>query len=227
MRNILFVLLMFPTIIQTKVYGQGKEMFIGQIAGKKIIRENFDKNKKRQGKQIFLIGELKTNEGTYSVDVITELYDQNDKLKEKYTTSYRCNPKEFDVLLNVFPFTNPYNTKIKVDVTSDDFQELYELDNEGKLKDIHLKISVESGVLNFFGSKSIITLKDRKKKLLNTSIEIDSKAVIKAYMMGIRIKTINYTIEEYLTEKFMLQSQKFTETDGSFFTMTYSQNSEE
>ncbi len=224
MRSALLTILILLTLIRTTVYGQGKEMFIEQIAGKKIVRENFDKNGDLQGKQIFLIGKLIQEAGIYKVDVVTELYDRSGELDEKYSTTYKCSPKDFDVLLNVFPFTDPNDKKIKVDVTSKDFKQLYEIGNEEDLKDLHLKMSVESGLLSFFGSKSLITIKDRKKGLVNTSITINSKVVIVAYMMGIKIKTINYSIEEYLTENFILQRQIFTGDSGAYFTMSYEKN---
>ncbi len=202
------------------VFGR-KEMFIEQIAGKKIVRENFDKNGDIQGKQIFIIGELKQKGETYKVDVVTELYDEDGQLDEKYTTTYQCNPDEFDVLLNVFPFADPDDEKIKVDVTSKDFKQLYDLKTSRELKDIHLKMRIESGLLSFFGSKSLITIKDRYKRTENGNLIVRSKAVVEAYIMGLEIKTINYSVEEYLTENFVLQRQKFTEDDGAYFTMKY------
>lgn len=221
MRSALFTILILITLIRTTVYGQGKEMFIEQIAGKKIVRENFDKNGDLQGKQIFLIGKLIQDAGIYKVNVVTELYNKSGELDEKYSTTYKCSPKDFDVLLNVFPFTDPSDEKIKVDVTSEDFQQLYELDKGEELKDIHLKMSIESGVLSFFGSKTQVTIKNRTRKTENAKITISSKAVVEAYMMGIKIKTINYSVEENLTKDLVLQYQKFTEDDGAYFTMKY------
>ena len=215
--SIILCLLLLPYIL----YGQQNEMFIEQIAGKKIVRENFDRTRQQQGKQVFLIGELKQQDNTYEVDIITELYDKNDQLEEKYTTTYRCNPSEFDVLINVFPFADPSNKKIKVEVTSEDFRQLYALQSGEELEDIHLKMSVESGVLSFFGSKSQVTIKNRRKKSENGQVKISSNAVIEAYLMGIRIKTLSYSVEEYLSQDYVLQQQKFTEDDGAYFSMIY------
>lgn len=196
-------------------------MFIEQIAKKRIVRENYDQNGDLQGKQIFLTGELEQQGKTYRIKVITELYDESGRLTEKYTTTYQCNPNEFDVLLNVFPFADPRDAKITVDVTSKDFKQLYDLQRSPELRDIHLKMSIESGILSFFGSKSLITIKDRDKRTENGNLVIRSKAVIEAYMMGLKIKTINYSVEEYLTENFVLQRQKFIQDDGTYFTMEY------
>lgn len=205
-------------------YDQGKEMLIEQIAGKKIVRENFDKNGDLQDKQVFIIGELKWHREIYTVEVVVELYDENGRLDEKYSTTYRCNLNQSDVLLNVFPFADPDDEKINVDVTSEDFNQLYDLQSGSELKDIHLKMIIESGVLSFFGSKSLVMIKNRKRKTENEQITISSKAVVETYMLGLKIKTLNYSAEEYLTEDLILQHQKFTEDDGTYFTMTYESN---
>jgi len=39
--------------------------------------------------------------------------------------------------------------------------------------------------------------------------------------LGIRIKQLNYTVNEKLNAQGLLTFQKFTEEDNSYFTMTY------
>ena len=112
MRSALLTLIACLQLAPAILYGQEKEMFIQQIAQKRIVRENYDQNGDLQGKQIFLTGELEQQGKTYRIKVITELYDESGRLTEKYTTTYKCNPNEFDVLLNVFPFTDPDDEKI-------------------------------------------------------------------------------------------------------------------
>lgn len=221
MDRALFAVIIF-LLSPTYMYEQGKEMLIEQIAAKKIIRENFDENGKLKGTQVFLMGELKRKDNIYEVDVVTELYDENMKQIRKYTTSYTCNPDEYDVLINVFPFTNPNKTEIKVNVTSNNFQRLYDLTEDGKLEDIHLKMSVESGVLNFLGSKSMVTIKNRQREVENGEVKIISDATIEAYILGLKFKTIDYSVEEHLSQSFTLKQQIFKNKDGSYFTMNYS-----
>ena len=98
----------------------------------------------------------------------------------------------------------------------DTFKELYNLEN---MEDIELEMRFDSGLLNFFGSKSIIKIYDRKLKAGKNTIK--SKINIKAHAWGIRIKQLNYTVNEKLNEKGLLTFQKFTEEDNSYFTMTY------
>ena len=211
-------------LISTLALSQNAEMLIEQIAQKEIVREYYDQDGVLQNKQIFLTGELKQENGIFQIDVITELYDESGQLTEVYNTTYQCDPNEFNVLLNVFPFANPDKEKIKVDVTSQDFQRLYNLNQGEELEDIQLTMSIESGVLRLFGSKTIISIENRKREVLNDSMAIRSEAVLKAYMMGIRIKTMRYVVEEFLSKDLQLQRQQFTEIDGDWFTMEYEQN---
>ena len=84
-----------------------------------------------------------------------------------------------------------------------------------------LDISFDSGLMNFFGSKSTIKIYDRKKEINNRSLSIKSKISIKAYAFGIRIKQLNYLLTEKLNSNGLLTYQKFIENDGSYFTMLY------
>ena len=93
--------------------------------------------------------------------------------------------------------------------------------NIEKLNNIDLDISFDSGLMNFFGSKSTIKIYDRKKEVNNNSVIIKSKIIIKAYTLGIRIKQLNYTLTEKLNANGLLSYQKFIEKDGSYFTMDY------
>jgi len=83
-------------------------------------------------------------------------------------------------------------------------------------------LSVESGVLNFLGSKNLVTIKDRKQERMESGeVRVFSNARIEAYLLGLKIKTISYSVEEYLTGNSTLKQQIFKEKNGSYFTMNY------
>ena len=192
------------------------EMLIGQISGRVIVRENFDEKGGFLNKQTFKAEETIKKNGYYEIEVVTELFDKDKKLTDKYTTTYRCKPDEASVMVMAFPFSNPKSKETEINTTSEKFKELYDLDN---LQDIELEMTFDSGLLNFFGSKSIIKIYDRK--LNENKNIITSKINIKAYAWGIRIKQLNYTVNEKLNAQGLLNFQKFTEEDNSYFTMTY------
>ncbi|HLW33803.1 MAG TPA: hypothetical protein VKX40_16195, partial [Aequorivita sp.] len=195
------------TLFSITMTGQ-TEMLIGQISGRVVIRENFDENGSFLNKQTFKAGETIKKNGYYEIEVVTELFDKDKKLTDKYTTTYRCKPDEASVVVMAFPFSNPKSKETEISTTSKNFKVLYDL---GNLRDIELEMSFDSGLLNFFGSKSIIKIYDRKLK--NNEKNIYSKINIKAYAWGIRLKQLNYTVNEKLNEKGLLTFQKFTESD--------------
>ncbi|MGV8946294.1 MAG: hypothetical protein ACOH1N_07685 [Lutibacter sp.] len=208
-------LLLLLVLNSTNLKAQN-EMLIGQLSDRVVIRENFDKNGAFLNKQTFEAGETLKKNGYYEIKVITELFDKDKKTTDKYSTTYLCKPDEASIMVMAFPFSNPKSKETEINTTSKNFKELYNLEN---LEDIELEMSFDSGLLNFFGSKSIIKIYNRK--LDTNKNNIKSKINIKAYALGIRIKQLNYNVNEKLNGNGLLTFQKFTETDGSYFTMTY------
>ena len=211
------LLVLFMIGIYSNAQSQGT-MFIDQIEGRTITRENFNEKGDLLNKQIFEAGKVIKKNGNYAIKVTTELFDKNKIVTEKYETTYKCNPDKFSIVVFVFPFANPKSKETEISSKSVNFKELYNIE---KLNNIDLDISFDSGLMNFFGSKSTIKIYDRKKEVNNNSVIIKSKIIIKAYTLGIRIKQLNYTLTEKLNANGLLSYQKFIEKDGSYFTMDY------
>tara|TARA_R110002072_G_scaffold270_1_gene1905 strand:+ start:1022 stop:1723 length:702 start_codon:yes stop_codon:yes gene_type:complete len=214
-----YLLLLIPAILISQ-----NEMLISQLSEKQVTRENFDKDGSLLNKQTFKIGKVKISEKYYEVEVETELFDKSGIATDKYTTSYRCKPEESSTIVMVFPFYNPKKMATEISTTSRNFKELYDLND---LVDLELEINFDSGLLNFFGSKSKIKIYDRNLVTSDTTKTIRSKLNAKAYALGIRIKQFEYDVIETLNDKNLLSFQKFTEEDGSYFTMTYKKRKDE
>ncbi|WP_452600717.1 hypothetical protein [Pontimicrobium sp. MEBiC06410] len=215
MKKLSFIL--FFILFNLTIYGQTK-MLIEQISGRTVVRENFDKDGTLLNKQSFKAGEIIKKDGYYKIEVATELFDNKKINIEKYITIYQCKPDETSIMVMAFPFTKPNSKETEINSSTTNFTELYDL---GSLKDIELEMSFNSDLLNFFGSKSLIKIYNRQLKTNKANMQIESKINIKAYAIGIRIKQLNYTVIEQLNNNNLLMFQKFTETDGSYFTMTY------
>ena len=194
------------------------EMLIGQLSDRLVIRENFDKKEVLLNVQTFEVGKIKEKKGFYEIEVVTELFDENRKSTDKYATTYRCKPDESSVMVMAFPFADQKSKETEINTVSKNFKELYDLAN---LEDVEIEMSFDSGLLNFFGSNSKIKIYDRVLESNGNGKKINSKINIKAYAIGIRIKQLDYVAIETLTSENLLSFQKFTEEDGSYFTMTY------
>ena len=215
MRTIYHIL---PFLLMSLSVFPQDEMLIGQLSDRLVVRENFDKNGDFLNKQTFNAGKLKRSDGYYEIEVVTELFDENRTSTDKYSTTYRCRPDESSIMVMAFPFSNPKSKETEINTVSKNFKELYDLTN---LENIELEMSFDSGLLNFFGSNSKIKIYDRVLESNEKAKTIKSKINIKAYAIGIRIKQLDYVANEKLTDKGLLSFQKFTEEDGSYFTMTY------
>ncbi len=216
----IIICLSYLLVIRVGAFTQGSEMFIEQIQGKTISLKNFNSSGKLGSRQEYLAGKINQSGNTLRISIQAKFYDETNKLTSSYTTTYRCQPEESNVLLSVFTI-NPRKQKIKVSVTSGDFKNMYGLGQGEFPKTISLKMNIESGGLNFLGSKNYVTIDDRSKSQSNNQIIITSNMTIKAYLLGIRIKKIKYKVTEYLTTQGILQKQIFKENDGSYFTMNY------
>lgn len=194
------------------------EMLIEQISGRFVVRENFDKNGSFLNKQTFKAEKVIKKNGYYEISVTTELFNKNKISTNKYTTNYLCNPNEASIMVMVFPFSNPKSKETAINTISENFKELYDLQ---KLENIELRISFDSGLLSFFGSKSIIKIYNRELEAGKNYNKIQSKINIKSYAWGVLVKQLNYTVNEKLNENGLLIFQKFTEEDGSYFTLNY------
>ena len=207
------------TVLMSSLLAQAQEeMLIGQFSGRVVIRENFDEEGAFLNKQTFEAQEAIEKNGYYEIEVVTELFDEDKKSTDKYTTTYRCKPNEASIMVMAFPFSNPKSKETEINTNSENFKELYDLDD---LEDVELEMSFDSGLLDFFGSKSKIKIYDRILESKGNSRNIKSKINIKAYAIGIRFKQLDYVVNEKLNDKGLLSYQKFTEEDGSYFTMTY------
>ncbi|WP_445711287.1 hypothetical protein [Flavobacterium sp.] len=211
------LLVLFMIGIYSNAQSQGT-MFIDQIEGRTITRENFNEKGDLLNKQIFEAGKVIKKNGNYAIKVTTELFDKNKIATEKYETTYKCNPDKFSIVVFVFPFANPKSKETEISTNSINFKELYNIEN---LNNVEIDLSFDTGLMNFFGSKSTIKIYDRKKEIKNNSLSIKSKIIIKAYTLGIRIKQLNYSLTEKLNANGLLSYQKFIEKDGSYFTMDY------
>ena len=153
-------------IIRVGAFAQGSKMFIEQIQGKTITRENFNSSGKLESKQEFVAGKINQSWNTLRITIQAKFYDETNKLTSSYTTTYQCQPEESNVLLSVFTI-NPRKQKVKVSITSGDFKNMYGLSPGEFPKTISLKMNIESGILNFLGSKNYVTIDDRSKSQNN------------------------------------------------------------
>jgi hypothetical protein len=218
--SILITTISYLQVLSLNLHGQQNRILIHQLADKQIVRENFNKDGILLDKQVFLISQLRQVGIFYKIEVVTTLFNEADQFKKNYSTTYTCNTEESDMLIHVFPFSDSSDKRIKVIAKSTEFRDLYDLQN-ASLKDLRLKMQVKSSVLSFFGSKSLLIIKGRVKEIGESEVTVSSNFIIEKFLLGIRFKRVNYSINEFFTTDLVLKRQEFIEDNGAYFTMRH------
>lgn len=199
-----------------------ENMLIKKIAGKEIVRTSYNESGDLISKQKFSISNLETKDGNLSTEISVLLFDEKDILTGSYTTVYDCKPDESDILLTVFSLASQNNAEYVFEASSTGFTGLYNIpENTKKLNDINFEMSVKSGLLSFFGSKSRVSIKNRIIEMENAVYILKSDLAVEAYLWGMRVKTIRYVVIEKLDSEKSFISQVFRNDDGSYFSINY------
>lgn len=211
-----YSLLILFNFIGITVYCQ--DMLVEQIAGKEIVRENFNDEGNLSDRQIFEVGKLETNSGKFSVEIEVKLFDEDNEFEEKYMTEYTCEPSKSEVLLNVFQFARKRDAEYVVETSSPGFKNLYDFNFRDKVLDnLKITMSVQSGMLSLFGSRNVLSLIDRKLSKKEDGFTLKSTLLIEAYLGGFKVRTKSFQVIENFDQNRLLKSQLFkTESEGYF-----------
>ncbi len=215
--------LMLLFAVQSLTAQQEEQMLIFQIDGNNYIKKNYDKNKKQVSSQIFKVGKVMVTEEKYVMPLKVYLYDKNGVLEDSANTKYTCKPSDSKLLMNVFPFAQ-FSSNKTVTVELENGTQFYpsELKEGLTIPDIIISLSIDGGVIGSFFSDSQIKISERKIVKVNNekgTYVVTSKLQIKAYMLGIRVDTINYIVTETISKQKGILEQTFVEDTGEYFTI--------
>lgn len=205
------------------IQAQDGEMFMFQVEGKSYERNSYSKNDELLGIQKFTLGKIGAKQNQFVLPIDVKVYDASKKLQEEYNTTYKCNPESNEVLMNVLPFAS-FSADKKITVSSKEKFHLYpsNWEIEQTLPDIHFSLEIEGGAIGFFDGTSKATIFNRqlvKRSTKTGSYLLKSAIKVEMYLFSIKVKTILFNVREWVHPEKGLISQKFTNQDGSYFTI--------
>lgn len=215
------ILIMSVQLMIIPVFAQqDKQMLIFKIEGNNYIRMNYDKNGELKNSQIFIVGKVVVNKDQYLMPLKIYLYNNKGELGDSTITNYTCKPSDNKVLMNIFPFSKLSADKtVKVALNNGEFYPENIVEG-GDLEELSFSASIEGGVAGAFGSSTKIKVYNRKTvNVTKETYHISSKIEIKAYLIGLKLKTINYLVEETISKQKGILEQKFKEENGEYFTI--------
>lgn len=195
-------------------------MLIFQVDENRYIRKNYDGNKNLKNYQTIEIGKTEVSDNRIETKMTVITYEADGTLKDASQTSLVCTPESQQVLMGIFPFAGEKSKRSLV-VKMEDGAILYPTGwrELTELKDFNFNLNFEGGAAGFFGTKSDISITDRKVMPLKDVFGVSGKMTLKAYIFGIKISTIQYDFFEKIDKEKGIISQKFTEANGDFFTI--------
>ena len=215
-----FLILFYLGFAGTGTAQENDGMLIFQVDGNKYIRKNFDKDGELKNYQTIEIGQLNKTGDNYETKMTTITYDADSTLKDASQTSLVCTPASRQVLMGIFPFAGGKSNKSLI-VKMDEDAIMYPLDwrNFSTLKDFNFSLNFSGGAAGFFGTKSKVSITNRRVMPSKNLFGVSGKLALKAYVMGLKIATINYDFYEEIDEESGIIKQKFTEESGAYFTI--------
>ena len=224
---VFLVLLLLDSGGQLIIAQENKQMYMFQIEGNNYIKKSYDKGSGFKGSQIFKVGKIEKEKEKLSMAWKMYSYDKNNHLIDSAVANYYCKPAAGEVLMNIIPFTEfGTNRTVKIELNSGNriYPSTWLINKP--LSDILLSISFEEGVLAKFGTNSKIRIYDRiisaYDKLKNT-FTIIAKVEVLAYVFGIRIRRLEFALEETMHPKKGMVKQFFKGVAGDFFTINLKQ----
>ena len=217
-----FILISFIGLFPSTGFTQEDEgMLISHIDGNRYIRKDFDKSGKLKSYQAIEVGSLNKIDDKIEAKLTVITYDVNGNMKGASQTVISCDPEAKEVMMGIFPFAGgAVNKSLKVELPEG--RDLYPdgWRKETDLGDFNFKLSFEGGAAGFFGTESRVAFTDRKVTEPGEGIfRVSGKMTFKAYVLGIKISTIEYNYFEDIKNGPGIIRQKFTESNGNYFTI--------
>lgn len=201
---------------------QNAEMLLFEIDENQYEKCNFDQKGELQSYQKLKVGSISQRNDIYRLPVELFSYNAEGELQDTTKTIYTCNPNEQNIFVNIFPYSD-YGKGGEIKVKSEDSNSFYPVDPDAgwQMGPIHFEMKINKGIVGFLGGKSKIKMYDRhvvpNDTLAAGRYEIDSKVELSVYVMGIKVKGLDYRVSEIVDKERGLVYQKFMAGDGSYF----------
>ncbi len=201
--------------------GQNEDgMLISQIDGNRYTRKNFDGNGKLKDYQTIEIGLPIFSGDKIDIKMTVTTYDTRGNIKGTTQSTLVCTPESKQVLMGVFPFAGNKSKKSLI-VNMDRGAIMYPSGwrKLTELPDFNFTLNLKGGAAGFIGTKSDVSIVNRKVDYSDKKYSVSGEIALKAYAFGIKIAAIKYKYFEEIDDQKGIVYQKFTAEKGDYFTI--------
>lgn len=220
--SLIFILIWLLMPLQNGISQSYNGMLMFQIEGKQFKKNNYNKNGFLIGSQLLNIGKIKKDTKGYSLEINTKIFNKKGGLKSENSLKYLCGKSQNGtIFMGVIPFVNTVSRDINITVLSNNFLYPPSFKNSDNIDVFSILVNYKTG---FFGvnTQTFINISNRNVKMTTDGVyNLTGNIEIKTYVGKLNILTLNYTSNEIIDSETGIISQKYTENDGSYFTIEH------
>ncbi len=203
-----------------------RSMLMPLIEGNRYELRSFDRKGQLESNKAVSIGEIVRQDTDLKLDILTYSLTDTAQPVDTVRTTLTCSQSAERMAMSVLAFLgDPGGGRLRLVVVSKEPLFPSELKNDGKLNSVRMEVKVEEGVFSFFGAGSELLFKDRRLRLVRdgdavTGYRLTSKLLVRASMLGIRLKQNAYVVEETVDFKRGLVEQNIKKAGGGTIELT-------
>ena len=199
------------------VHAQDPAMPLLLIEGNRYERRTLDEQGRLQKSQELEVGSISRIGDEIEIAVTVIGSDEAGGPTDTVRTTIQCRVADAAMAMSVLALVGAEGRRVRVRVTGG--KVLYPSSPDAaRLPPVSLEASVEQGVVGFLGGLSRITLRDRTVRPAEgpaTGYTLTSQLDLKFYVLGIRVRSQRYRMEEAINPDRGLVRQVLTASDGS------------
>ncbi len=213
-------------ILATLVFAPGEgtaqesKMPIVLVDGALFARRTLDVEGSVSKYQEVEVGRLERSADQIGVEVTLYNFDDQGAASDTLMSTIWCTDQAVDMVMNFLAVVDPKGSRVRLRMVGGEIAYPIGPGGVGALADVNLNAKVEEGVLGLLGAKSRLSLKNRVLLPVSdgpelTSYSINETLLLRAYVLGIKVKEQVFQIETTIIPGQGLMQQVVTAPDGS------------
>lgn len=192
------------------------------LQGHRYERVSYDANGRIEERASIKVGRLEVDGDQMRVPLDVEVY-RDDAPTRRFSTRWTCTRREADMVMAILVFAGDLDKPgMRLETIGAPLIYPAGVPDSGLLPDIAVEVMVRQGVLRIFGARTRITLTDRRiaaapeAALPAGAYTIRSRAELRAYALGIRVRRVRFESEELVDPGEGILKHILTWEDGSY-----------
>ena len=185
-------------------------------------RVSYDAKGRVEERATIDVGRLEVDGDQMNVPLDVEVFT-DDAPSRRFSTRWTCTRREADMVMAILVFAGDLDEpSMRLETSGAPLIYPAGVPDSGLLPDISVEVQVRQGVLRIFGARTRITLADRRiaaapeAALPTGAYTIRSRAELRAYALGIRVRRVRFESEELVDPGEGILKHILTREDGSY-----------